>query len=203
MPDLLTTFQQLKKLYQLSVDLTFKDMQVLIGAAGMRAFAPQEYLMEEGSQSRMVYLIREGLIRTFFVNDKGDEITNSLRWQNQVYTNTDLVLFDRPSRFYVQALEPTKTFTMDYDKLQLIIDRNPKFEKNRKHILLDILKQSLEQSESFILLTPEERYQRFVRNRPDIINRVPGKYIANILGITPVSLSRIRKRIAEKEMGKS
>ncbi|MEL6673722.1 MAG: Crp/Fnr family transcriptional regulator [Bacteroidota bacterium] len=203
MPDLLTTFQQLKKLYQLSVDLTFKDMQVLIGAAGMRAFAPQEYLMEEGSQSRMVYLIREGLIRTFFVNDKGDEITNSLRWQNQVYTNTDVVLFDRPSRFYVQALEPTKTFTMDYDKLQLIIDRNPKFEKNRKHILLDILKQSLEQSESFILLTPEERYQRFVRNRPDIINRVPGKYIANILGITPVSLSRIRKRIAEKEMGKS
>jgi hypothetical protein len=46
------------------------------------------------------------------------------------------------------------------------------------------------------LLSPEERYIKFVRDKPDIINRVPGKYLATLLGITPISLSRIRRRMA-------
>ena len=53
-----------------------------------------------------------------------------------------------------------------------------------------------ERIESFVLLSPLERYQQFVRKYPSLNNRVPDKYIANVLGITPVSLSRIRKRIA-------
>ena len=52
--------------------------------------------------------------------------------------------------------------------------------------------------EGFILYTPEERYIKFIEKYPDINNRVPDKYIANVLGITPVSLSRIRARIIEK-----
>ena len=51
--------------------------------------------------------------------------------------------------------------------------------------------------EAFVLLTPEERYQELISSNPTLINRVPDKYIANIIGITPVSLSRIRKRLAK------
>lgn len=191
-------FARVKKLYKFSLDLSLKDIQVLIKASKLESFEAHEYLMKEGSRSRKVFFLIKGLVRFYIVNDKGDEITMMLRWENQTFLNSDVIFFDIPSRFYIQALEPIKALSLDYDQLQAIIDQNPKLEKNRKHILQHIIKEILTNRESFVLYTPEERYIKFIEAQPDIVNRVPGKYIANILGITPVSLSRIRKRLATK-----
>ena len=62
------------------------------------------------------------------------------------------------------------------------------------------MKAAYRRIDAFVMLSPEERYLQFVENNPDMINRVHNKYIANMLGITPVSLSRIRKRISRKRM---
>ena len=88
---------------------------------------------------------------------------------------------------------------MNYDTLQRIFESNMKFESNRKYVFQKIIRQMLKRLESFVLYSPEERYQLYIKDYPNIVNRVPDKYIANVLGITPVSLSRIRKRIAEKK----
>jgi hypothetical protein len=56
----------------------------------------------------------------------------------------------------------------------------------------------MEKVADFLLLSAEERYLKLVNEKPDIVNRVPNKYIATMLGITPVSLSRIRKRVATR-----
>lgn len=61
------------------------------------------------------------------------------------------------------------------------------------------MKQIFGRVDSFVLLSPEERYKKYVKDFPEIVNRVPDKHIANVLRITPVSLSRIRKRIATKK----
>ena len=132
------------------------------------------------------------------ITEKGEEITTMLRWENQITTNLDTILFNQASRFYFQALEQTEVLYMDYDLIQDIIAKNPKLEANRKHVLLNILKEAIGKIDSFVLLNPEERYLAFIKSNPDIINRVHNKYIANVLGITPVSLSRIRARIASK-----
>lgn len=187
---------KLRKLYHFSRDLTYKDVSALIRAAKSRSFSPREYVQKEGSHDQTVYFIQKGLIRTFFLNERGDEVTTWLRWEDQIYANLDTTLFERPSRFYAQALEPTKTLTIPLDLLQEVIDQNVKLEKNRKYFLRDVLKSTITHTESFLLYSPEERYLNYIRQNPEIVNRVPDKYIANILGITPVSLSRIRKRIA-------
>jgi len=196
---MIEVFQTLKKFYKLSSSLSFQDAQQLIKAAHTETFPAGSYLMEAGTRSQKIYLVRKGLLRVYLVNDKGSEITTGLRWENQIYANTDVILFERPSRFYVQALEKTSVFSMEFDKAQAILERNPELEKNRKYVLRNLLKHSLEHTESFVLYSAEERYQNYIDKNPDIVNRVPGKYIANILGITPVSLSRIRKRLVEKE----
>ena len=134
------------------------------------------------------------------INEKGEEITTMVRWEDQFFSSHDIILHNRPSRFYYQALEKTELLVIDYDLAQEIMKRNPKLEQGRKHFLLGMLKESIERVESFTLHSPEERYMEFIKEKPDIVNRVPDKYIATILGMTPVSLSRIRKRIAIKEM---
>ena len=126
-------------------------------------------------------------------------MTTMLRWENQPFTCPHLALFNEPAQHYFQALEPTTAFCIDYDKVQAIVTENPKLEANRKFILQNMLKEALLRIDSFVMMTPEERYIDFISSKSDIANRVPDKFIAHVLGITPVSLSRIRKRIASKK----
>jgi hypothetical protein len=86
----------------------------------------------------------------------------------------------------------------DHAVLESIFNRNPRLEKNRKMFLREVVKKSSDRVRSFVLMNAEERYLKFINDFPDLSNRVPDKYIAHVLGITPVSLSRIRKRLASK-----
>lgn len=190
---------KLKLLYNLSKNLTFADAQELLKSAKSRSFAAGELLIREGQTIKEVFFIRKGLVRGFRINDRGEEITTMLRWELQPLASPNLILFNEPSQQNFEALEPTDVFYMDFDTMEAIISRNPKLEANRKYFLQNILKEALERIDSFILLSPEDRYLDFIRTKPDIVDRVPGKYIATLLGITPVSLSRIRKRIASKK----
>ncbi len=192
-------FEKIKAIYKLGKELSLQDIQLLIAAATPKSFAPTAYLIEEGATKREIHFIVKGLVRVFIVNDKGEEITSRVVTENHPATSSDIILFNRPSRFYIQAIEPTKTLTIDFDELQLIIEKHPKLMRLRRNILFDLLRESTTHIESFILLSPEERYLQFVENYADICSRIPDKYIANILGITPVSLSRIRKRIAGRK----
>ena len=189
---------RLKQIYKFGKELSLKDIQVLLKAAKNGSFCKKELLINEGSKRNDVFYIKSGLVRCFNINDKGEEITLKLIPEHQVVANVDLILFSQASRYFFEALENTEVFFIDYDVLQDLVARNPKLEANRKYVLQRLLKESMERVESFVLLTPEERYQRFVKDYPGITNRVQDKYIANVLGITPVSLSRIRKRIASK-----
>ena len=192
-------FEQLKKIYQIGRDLQFSDAQKILSVAKSKTYAANEYLIQEGSLRREVFYIKKGLVRSFAINEKGDEITLSLFWEHHLVVSPDIILFNQASRFYFQALELTEVLYLNYDVLQNIVESNPKLEKNRKFIFQRALKETQKRIESFVLYSPEERYIRYVAENPDIVNRVPNKYIANVLGITPVSLSRIRKRIASKK----
>ena len=190
--------EKIKAFYNFGKELTLQDVQQLLSHASKRSFAPTEYIIREGSEKRELFLITKGLIRSFLINDKGDEITTALFYENLTIVNSDMILYNTPSRSYYQAIEQTETFSIDYDTLQDIIKENSLLESSRKQILLNVIKEFQERIESFILYSPEERYLNYIENNSEILNRVPDKYIANILGITPVSLSRIRKRIALK-----
>jgi hypothetical protein len=63
-----------------------------------------------------------------------------------------------------------------------------------------IMIQAFQRIESFVFLSPEGRYQKYVKDYPSVIKCAPDKYTANVLGITPVSLIRIKKRIASKKL---
>jgi len=192
-------FDKIKTIYKLGQKLTLSDLQVLLKSAKTKSYASGEHLIIEDERNRNVFFILKGLVRAYKINEKGEEITTLIRWENKIVASPDIILFNEPSQLYLETLEPTDVLYIDYDVLQKIISNNPKLESNRKFILQNVLKEALKRIDSFVLLTPAERYLDFVKENPDIVNRVQDKYIANVLGITPVSLSRIRKRIATKK----
>lgn len=154
--------------------------------------------IREGETSRKVAFIERGIIRAYAIKDSGDEATLFLRWEGQIIASHDCIIHGKPSRFIYRALEPTTMLEIDYDVLERTLKIHPEYEPLRNFFLMRMLSDSLKGIESFVTQSPEERYRNLIAERIDLVNRVPDKYIASMLGITPVSLSRIRRRINTK-----
>lgn len=190
---------RLKDVYKFDGALGLEDIQVLLSVAKSKRVKKKELLINEGSLENSVYYIQKGLVRSYFINDKGEEITFNLIPEYHMVYNTDYILYEKPSKFYYETLEDCDLLELDYAEMDDIVADHPKLEKSRKYVQQKLLQYLRERIEYFVLLTPEERYINFLSDHPNINDRVPDKYIANVLGITPVSLSRIRKRIAQKK----
>ncbi|RXK86577.1 Crp/Fnr family transcriptional regulator [Filimonas effusa] len=175
-----------------------EHLEKVIDATQQRILEPGVIYIREGENSSRLGYIKEGMIRSYHVNEKGIETTVLLRWEEQIVASYDSILMQKPSRFTYHALEKTTLLEVEYSVIEKLLEDNPVFEKARYHFVLDMLTQSLERIESFILQTPEERYLQLIKDKPDLLQRVPDKHLATLLGITPVSLSRIRKRITQK-----
>ena len=179
--------------------MNLKSLFFLLRNVQVRTVKKGEILIEKGASKKELFYIRKGLIRSYFVSDNLEEITFHLFGEARTFGNVHAILFDEPSKFYYQAIERTKVYTIDYEAFYELATKDPKlYELNRDFIGKKVLRQAFQRIESLVLLSPEERYLKYMEDHPNIINRAPDKYIANVLGITPVSLSRIRKRILEK-----
>ena len=157
-----------------------------------------EAYIREGENSRRLAFIEQGIIRVYIIKENGDEATLLLRGEGKFIASHDTIINRQPSRFIYRALEPVKLLQTDYDVLEEILKTHPEYEPLRNFFLMKMLAESLKMLESFVTQSPEERYRELLAERFDLVNRVPDKYIASMLGITPVSLSRIRKRMYTK-----
>ncbi len=158
-----------------------------------------EVYVHAGDLHRKLAYIRSGLMRAYMIKENGEEATLFFRKEDGHIASYDCVFENKPSRMFIEAFEDTVILEVDYDKLQEFMERHPHYEKARKFFLQRLMMESFLRVESFILFSPEERYQNFVHQNKELEARVPDKYLASILGITPESLSRIRKRIKEKQ----
>ena len=92
-------------------------------------------------------------------------------------------------------MEETEILEMNFEKFEELSKRNVGLLKLRIMASKRLLNRMYERLESFILYSPEERFQHLLETHPDLCERIPDKYLASFLGITPVSLSRIKKRL--------
>lgn len=170
-----------------------------IGQTQFISLNAQEVFLRAGTVKSPVYFIAKGLIRSYYVDENGQEITNMLRYENQVFASYENIFLGQPSRFSFQVLERTELLAIEVEVLRELIGSNDKLEEGRRFFVNAIISETLTSLNDFILLSPEARYIKFYKEHPELMNRVPNKYIANILGITPVSLSRIRRRISQRK----
>ena len=174
------------------------DTAPLFNLTSKVSLEPGEAYILQGDTSRRLAFIEQGIIRAYTVKENGDEATLFLRWEGQFIASHDTIIHRQPSRFIYRALEQVTILQIDYDVLEEVLKTHPEFEPLRNFFLMRMLAESLKIMESFITQSPEERYRQLLTERFDLVNRVPDKYIASMLGITPVSLSRIRKRMYSK-----
>jgi CRP-like cAMP-binding protein len=157
----------------------------------------KSYFAEQGKVCDKASYVVSGSVRYFYVKD-GADITNYFSFENELVSSYKSYTTHQPSDTYIEALEDTRLINITRANMDEML-ANPmlayKMEQFGRKVAEYYLGCYEDRVSSFVTQTPEERYLQLLNTGKDILQRIPQHYIANYLGITPVSLSRIRKRL--------
>ena len=152
------------------------------------------FWIKEGEFKDDLLFVNKGMLRAFFM--KGDiEKTFDLIAENQVFTSANCYSLGVPSRDYIQAVEDTHFYSISKGNLEIMFSYSVKWERAGRIIAEFYTVEQENRIRSFIVDTAQERYENLAKNRPELLKRTPQIYLANYLGITPQSLSRLRRNI--------
>ncbi len=154
---------------------------------------PKTVLLKEGEVADKLYLIRKGCLRLFF-NSEGKDITFQLFFEGDFVASFDSLYKRQPSLFSLESIQPAQVLIIERDVFYNLIEKSPSLRRYYEEKLMERFHVYQRLFLSRIKNTPQQRYEELLKEHPDIIRRVPQHYIASYLGITPVSLSRIRNR---------
>jgi CRP-like cAMP-binding protein len=147
-------------------------------------------LVEEGEFIKSIYFVKKGCLRLWF-NSQGKDITYQFFFENQVVSG---FLDNEKSPFYLESIEPSTIVIIKLKDFETLLSEVPGL---KDQFLLYLSQRLASYSKLFLSRikdSPAQRYDDLLKDHPEILRRVPQHYIATFLGITPVSLSRIRNK---------
>lgn len=158
-----------------------------------RKIPSKTILLLEGEVATHMHFIKKGCLRIWF-NKDGKDITFQFFFEGQSVASLDSFLSGQPSMFTIESIEPSTIISISKNDFERLQNFYPEARENFQEVLYQRLRNYSLLFLSRIKDTPRERYEDLIKNHPEIIQRVPQHYIASYLGITPISLSRIRNK---------
>lgn len=155
--------------------------------------AAKTILLKEGETARKIFYIEKGCIRLSF-NKDGKDITFQFFFEGEAVSSAESFGTNQPSLLTIETLEPCVLHTLSKKDYFTIIEASPAIRQEMEEQTFKRLLYYQKLFLSRIKNSPEKRYKELLEEYPHILQRVPQHYIASFLGITPVSLSRIRNR---------
>ncbi len=180
------------------IPLAGEEAKRIIPLVQYREIPDRSVLLREGEIAHKLYIIVQGCLRAYFTKEDGTEITSQFFFEGQMVASFESALTGKPSRIYIEAIEPASLFYISITNLKKILSGEERLREHFNQVVRDRLVYYMNLYSSFILDSPEERYKALLRDNPRLLERVPQQYIASFLGITPVSLSRIKGRLKRR-----
>ena len=150
-----------------------------------------DILQPIGHTCKTIYFVQKGIARIFYYKD-GIDITECFAAENQIIARVESLFTQRPSQKGIQIIEDAELVAINATVLFGLYDQYPGIERLFRKIFEQGYVDTVNRLESLQFYSAEERYTRLLEEMPELLQRVPLKYIASYLGITQVSLSRIR-----------
>lgn len=180
--------------------LTDEKWNEYIGYFSRLEVTAKTTLLEEGEVSKKLYIIEKGCIRVWF-NNNGKDLTTQFFFENQSVASIESFMKKLPSPTNIETIEPSILWWIhknDLDKILEEIKEIPELRDSLINMLFERTFDYMKYFVSFIKNSPVERYTNLIKERPQIIMRVPQHYIASYLGITTVHLSRLKSKLLIK-----
>ena len=191
-------FSEFSKLVNGLTTISEERLRKVCGALSIRSVAAKTVMVQKGQVADELYFIQKGLMRLFYTTNDLAEITGFIFSENMFAGCLESFLTQQPSLQTMEALEPTVLLVLSKNHLEELYETIPESHIIMRKVMEHRFVSSQQILSSYILYKPEERYIHFTKKFPSLLQRVPQHIIASFLGITPVSLSRIRNRISNQ-----
>jgi len=163
-----------------------------------RTIGENEVLLHKGQVCKNFFYVEKGLLRFYSVDKKDNEHILEFAPEKWFLVDRASFYFDEPSEFYIDAIEQTTIAVLNEQFVNIASEISPQFRKYNERILQNHIRHLQKRIDQLIGTSAEERYLDFFKKYPELMLRVPQWMIASFLGVTPESLSRIRRKLSNK-----
>lgn len=177
--------------------LTDEERRWIVAAFRPQTLKRKTFFLEAGQTCRFIAYLHEGVARHFHLKD-GREVTCDITLAGAFLTDMNSFANETPSPYFFQTLQHSELLLVRKTDLRQLYQRSRAAETFGRIMAERVAQRSIQTAMSLASETPEERVVNLLRDRPDLFQEVPQRYLAHLVGISPESFSRIRGRLAGK-----
>jgi len=181
-----------------NADLDETLLAELAGNCQTKVYKKGEFLLRQDEKCQYSFFVEKGLIKQYGIDPEGKEHIIQFAPEGWFVTDRESLFFNLPAVYFIQAIEETRVFLIDESFILKLIHSHQKFANFNTKLLHNHIRHLTHRIYQLLSAGAEERYLSFIKTYPDILLRVPQTMVSSYLGITPESLSRIRKNLATK-----
>jgi CRP-like cAMP-binding protein len=163
----------------------------LLGLCSLKTFGKNQEIQAIGATCKTIYFVVSGVGRIYYLKD-GVEVTEYFAFPNDLIVRAESLFTQSPSKKAIQALEDSVVVAIPAEPLFGLFEKHHDLERLFRKLVQNAYVETLRRLENIQFLTAEERYEKLMEEKPELIQKIPLKHVASFLGITQVSLSRIR-----------
>jgi CRP-like cAMP-binding protein len=178
------------------VSLTDADEELIKGYLTLKKIRKKQYLLQEGDICKCVAFVEKGAMRLYKVDEDGSEHIIQFAVEGQFITDLYSFLTNEVSMCNIDAIEDSELVLITRTASDELRKRSPQYQEFIFQLTSEAYIQMERRMASVISLSPEERYRELTTEYTDIVQRLPQHMIASYMGLSPETLSRIRKRIS-------
>ena len=178
------------------IQLTEEEKQLCKSFFTPKKLRKRQYILQEGDVCKYTAFVEKGMLRMYTINDKGSEHIIQFAFEGWWMADQFSFITGEPAIYNIDALEDCELLLLSKQAEEQLLQKIPKFERYFRILLQNSLIATQRRLISSISQTAEERYNQLLETCPTIPQRVPQHMMASFLGITPETLSRIRRQVA-------
>lgn len=163
-----------------------------------KKFEKGEFLLKAGEICNDTFFVEKGLLRMFSIDKNGKEHIIQFAPESWIIADRTSQIFKEESTYFIDAVENSEVAVLSPDFFFNIFKNNPEVSGNNFKLMSNHIRALQKRINQLLGATAEERYLDFIKTYPNVFQRVPQWMVASYLGITPESLSRVRKNLGNK-----
>ena len=185
----------LRLMYKERFNVELKDWEQFSSLFRLQKFDVGDHWIQAGDVAQDTCFIANGLFRVYYIDQAGNEVNQNFYEANEMIAPVSVMISNEPCQYYVQALEPCQVLLANFSDLYEAGKDNAEWLRLENKIMQTVFLKTARREAKLLLGNGEQRYKWFLKEYPELAEKLPQYHIASFLGLTPVSLSRLRKKV--------
>jgi CRP-like cAMP-binding protein len=181
------------------VKLSAKEIETLKPYFIPKKIRKRQYLLNAGDVCLYINFVEAGLLRSFTVDDEGNEHVVQFACEGSWISDVGSFASGTGALYNIEALEDSELLQLTKQAMDELLNNLPAMERFFRLLMQNNIVALQRRVIAYMSMSAEQKYLKLMDVTPDIINRASQQHVASYLGITPETLSRIRKKVSERE----